>query len=164
MKMSEQIAIAEEASWPDLQPILDEELHRLPAKYRVPIVLCYLKGKTEQETAHLLGCPMGTVSWRLVRARALLRNRLTRRGLARSTAGLGALLVDHAAQATVPAPLVDLTLSVAQGMLAAGKTTAAGVGSAKVAALTEGVLRTMWLTKLKSIAATIFLALLLVGS
>src|SRR5262249_48014155 len=139
-------------------------LSRLPTKYREPIVLCYLKGKTEQETAQLLNCPMGTVSWRLVRARELLRNRLTRRGLALSTAWLGTLLTDHVAQASVPAPVLDATLSLAQTMLSTGKATAAGIASAEVAALTEGVLQPMWISKFKAIAAILVLVLGLAGS
>src|SRR5262249_15475041 len=141
-----------------------EELSRLPTKFREPIVLCYLKGKTEQETAQLLNCPIGTVSWRLVRARELLRNRLTRRGLVLSTTWLGTLLTDQAAQASVPTPILDATLSLTQTMLTTGKATAAGVASAEVAALTEGVIKAMGISKLKAIAAILVLVLGLAGS
>jgi HlyD family secretion protein len=69
----------------DLAVVLDEEVSRLPRKYRVPFVLCYLEGKTNKQAARLLGCPVGTVSVQLWQARERLRTRLTRRGLALSS-------------------------------------------------------------------------------
>src|SRR5271166_659097 len=58
--------------WHDLQPLLDQELSRLPDKYRIAIVLCDLEGKTRKATARQLGLPEGTVAGRLTRGRALL--------------------------------------------------------------------------------------------
>jgi RNA polymerase sigma factor (sigma-70 family) len=75
---------ADDILWRDLRPVLDEEVQRLPEKYRVPFVLCHVQGQTYEEAAHHLGCPKGTVAIRLSRARERLRNRLTRRGLSPS--------------------------------------------------------------------------------
>ncbi len=147
----------------ELQALLDQELSRLPDKYRVPVILCELEGRTRQEVARQLGLPAGTLSSRLATARKLLAKRLAGRGLALSGGVLAAVLSQNAASAAVPAPLVVSTVQAA-AQLAAGKT-AAGLVSAKVAALTEGVLKAMFLTKLKMAAALVLvIGLLAVGS
>jgi RNA polymerase sigma factor (sigma-70 family) len=71
--------------WKDLRPVLDEELERLPAKYRAAVVLCYLEGLKVEEAARQLQCPRGTILSRLARARQRLSSRLAMRGLALST-------------------------------------------------------------------------------
>src|SRR5260370_12945083 len=74
----------ENQAWNELRPILDQELSQLPRKYRAPLVLCYLEGKTQQEAAQVLGWPSGSMSRRMNRARQLLRDRLEKRGIAHS--------------------------------------------------------------------------------
>src|SRR5262249_3856043 len=72
----------EEIERRDLRRVLDDELHQLPEKYRAPVVLCDLEGRTHEEAARQLGWPAGSMSRRLDRARRLLRRRLTHRGVA----------------------------------------------------------------------------------
>jgi RNA polymerase sigma factor (sigma-70 family) len=81
-----------DAAWKEVRLVLDEEINRLPDKYRAPLVMCYLEGRTNQQAAQLLGWPAGTMSGRLREARDRLRQRLLRRGLALSV-GIIALLL-----------------------------------------------------------------------
>jgi RNA polymerase sigma factor (sigma-70 family) len=141
--------------WPDLQPLLDQELSRLPDHYRAVIVLSDLEGKTRKEVAQLLGLPEGTVASRLVRARSLLAKRLTRRGVALSCGALAAALSENVASSAMPVSVVDSTIRAAN-LFAAGQAAI----STEVAALAEGVLKTMLVTKLKSAVAVLIVAAL----
>jgi RNA polymerase sigma-70 factor (ECF subfamily) len=140
--------------WGEVRPLLDRELSLLPAKYRSAVVLCDLEGQTHKEAARRLGCPEGTLSVRLSRARQLLARRLARRGAATAGAALAAVLTQNAA-ASVPAALVSSTVRAA-APFAAGHA-AAGLVPAEVAMLTEGVLKTMRMTKFTAAVATIVL-------
>jgi RNA polymerase sigma factor (sigma-70 family) len=148
----------EEILWRDVRPLLDEEINRLPEKYRVPFIRCYLEGCTNEEAAVEMGCPVGTIHSRLSWARERLRSRLARRGLTLATAGLTALLVQNAASAALPTPLAETTL---QAAFAYAAQSTAGV-SAGAVALTKGVLRTMFIAKLK-LGVAVVLAVLLAG-
>jgi RNA polymerase sigma factor (sigma-70 family) len=129
-----------------LRPLLDQELERLPAKYRAVLVLCDLEGRTRKEAAQQLGLPEGTIASRQARARTILAKRLTRQGVTLSGGALATALAQEVASA--PIALVCATVRAATAY-AAGPATATAVVSAHVAALTEGVLRTMLLSKLK---------------
>jgi RNA polymerase sigma-70 factor (ECF subfamily) len=144
----------------DLRVMLDEEVQRLPERYRLPFVLCYMEGKTNEEAAAILACPKGTILSRLSRAREKLRRRLSRRGLGLSAGLIATMLSQSAVSAAVPPALADFTVKAALAF--AGGAAATGVISAKVASLTEGVLRAMLLTKLK-VAAAMLIGFTLVG-
>ncbi len=133
----------DETSWNELRAVLDEELARLPEKYRAPLVLCYLEGKTHDQAARELGCPRTSLTSRLGRARALLHKRLARRGIALAFGVLAATLAAEAAAAQVPAVLLLATTRAAVG-LAGGASAAA---SSQVIALAEGVSKAMTTTR-----------------
>jgi RNA polymerase sigma factor (sigma-70 family) len=133
----------------DLRPLLDQELSRLPDRYRVALVLCDLEGKSRKEAARQLGLAEGTVASRLARARTMLARRLARHGLAVSGGTLAAGLSSNAAPACVPALVMSSTIKVTS-LLAAGEAVAGSV-SAEVAALAEGVMKAMFLAKLKAV-------------
>ena len=104
----------EAAAWKELRPVLHDEVNRLPEKYRLPVILCYLEGKTNEQVAEELHWPVGTVKGRLSRARDLLRSRLVRRGLSLSAAFLlTALSQGRVFAEIVPAELVKSTVSLA---------------------------------------------------
>jgi RNA polymerase sigma factor (sigma-70 family) len=142
--------------WRDLRPVLDEEIGRLPEKFRAPFVLCYLEGKTNEEAARELGCPRGTLLSRLARARERLRARLLGRGIGLAAVALALGLSREAASAAVPPSLVTATAHAALAVLAGPAT--AGAVPASVSALTEGVVRTMFLKKL-CVAGAVLVAL-----
>jgi RNA polymerase sigma factor (sigma-70 family) len=147
--------------WTDLRQVLDQEVERLPEKYRVPVVLCYLEGRTYDQAAQQLGCSKGTLATRLTRARGILRQALGRRGLG-VTAGLfSIMLTERAAPACVPQALAASSLRAAMLF-----TTSPGLGaaaSAPVLTLAEGVLETMSYDKLKAVMLALVAACVICG-
>ena len=144
-------------------PIVQEEVRRLPEKYRSVVLLCYWEGLTQEQAALQLGCPIGTVRSRIARARDLLRRRLVRRGLS-ATAGAVAVFSTATAPAAIPlAPLsLDLVRSSVQAAMcvAAGQTTA-GVVSASVLSLAKRVLWSLAMMKMTKLAAVSTVTILL---
>jgi len=136
----------------DLHAVLDQELCRLPDKYRAPIVLCDLEGKTRKEAARQLRCPEGTVAGRLARARAMLAKRMGRHGQAISGGALAVALSQNGVSASAPAAVVSSTIKTAS-VLAAGGSIPPAVG-----VLIEGVMKTMLITKLKIGAVVLMFA------
>lgn len=155
--------MTEPGLWHDLQPLLDQELSRLPEKYRVAIVLCDLEGKTRKEAARQLGVPDGTLAARVARGRVMLAKRLARHGLAVSGGSLAAMLAQNAsAAAGVPTSVLSSTIKAAS-LFAAGQAAATGLISAKVAGLTKGVLTNMMLIKLK-LATVVLVVVAVLGA
>jgi RNA polymerase sigma factor (sigma-70 family) len=131
----------------DLSLVVLEELNRLREKYRLPLVLCYLKGLTTAEASKQLGCPQGTIHSRMSAARDQLRKRLARRGFTLPAAGLGTVFCTSADAAVVPARLVTAAIQTAMHVQS-GKALVGGAAP-KVVALAEGVLKSMFMTKLR---------------
>jgi RNA polymerase sigma factor (sigma-70 family) len=142
----------------DWLPLLDEELSRLPERYRLPIVLCELECKTRREAAMQLGCPEGTVAGRLARGRDLLAKRLRRRAQIVAGVSLWPLAVG-AAEAAMPLTLVQTTIQAA-ARVAAGRVTQ-GVLSGEALILAQGVIRSMLWQKIKFRASALLLAVLI---
>jgi RNA polymerase sigma factor (sigma-70 family) len=138
----------------DLRRVLHEELRRLPDKYRLPLVLCYLAGRSQEEAAGQLGWSKGTFRGRLDRGREQLRRRLAARGVA-----LSALLC-----ATALAPKATAKALVDSAVRSAVAGAAAGTLSARAAALAEGVARAMLTGKAKVATAVLLAIGLLAGT
>ncbi|HTU93277.1 MAG TPA: RNA polymerase sigma factor, partial [Gemmataceae bacterium] len=137
---SPEVAAEEPRDW---LPLLERALNSLPERYRTPLILCHLEGRSRQEAARQLGLPEGTLSSRLATARKLLAKRLARHRLALSMGVALAALTDETASAAVPASLLVSTIQDAL-RIAAGQTVAT-----PAAVLMKEVLQMMLLTKLK---------------
>jgi cytochrome c peroxidase len=150
-------------TWREMREILHEELAGLAERYRMPLVACYLEGKTQDEAAAQLGLAKSTVKERLERGRSLLRTRLVRRGLGPAAVLLATAWPAAAPSACPPATLAAATIKAAS-LCAAGQVAAPSVISARVAALAEGVLKAMLLAKVKTtLIVTAALTVLTVG-
>jgi RNA polymerase sigma factor (sigma-70 family) len=151
----------QELLWRDLRAVLDQEMDQLPAKYRTPLLLCCLEGKTFQEVSQELGWSLGTVATRVARAKNLLRGRLTRRGVTLAgVAGVSFLPVEVTA-ATVPTALAAVTQKTA-GAIAAGSMVEA-LGP-RITLLTKEVQKAMFCKTIrKGLTVVLALGLIAVG-
>ena len=144
--------------WHELRLVLDEELGKLPEKYRTPLVLCYLEGRTRDEAAKQLGVSKAVFRRRLEYGRDQLGRRLARRGLTLSAALSAPLLADAATQAALSPLLVATTVRV--GLASALGNTASGMVSDQVVALAESGAGSL-LAKKASIAFVLLASLML---
>jgi RNA polymerase sigma-70 factor (ECF subfamily) len=145
----------------EMRSVLDAEMSHLPEKYRAPLILCYLEGKTNEEAARLLGWPTGSMSGRLARGRELLRKRLLRKGLALSAGIFAMLLSKNSAAAAVPASLFDCTVRGAVFFRHAAPAATSASVSPTVSALAEEVLKALRLSAVKKKVAALFTLILL---
>ncbi len=152
-----------ESAWSELEETLHEVLAQLPAKYRTPLVYCYLEGRTQEEVARQLGKPLGTVRSWLARGRELLRKRLLRRGITLSAEGASAALLASvcATAEAVPVSLRIATLKAAH-LFVMGEN-AMMLISPPVAELVRKGLTAMLVAKLKSGAVCLLMATLLIA-
>ncbi len=135
--------------------LIHQELCQLPERFRLPLILCCLEGEGREEAAEHLGWTLGSLKGRLERAREMLHQRLKRRGVVLSTAAITGLLTQQAV-AEVPVALASSTVQ-ALTLAASGQALISGIVSTQTAALTQGVLKAMFITKLK-ISGMILLA------
>ena len=152
---------AARAEWADLQPLIDEELARLPDKLRLPVVLCDLEGRAQRDVAKQLAIPPATLATRLATARRTLAGRLTKRGVTLSGGALAGLLSIHGRASAVPYALTHGVMRAAEAV--AGGNVLSTLVSAHAVQLSEGVMRMMLLSKLKAIAVIALTALTLSG-
>jgi RNA polymerase sigma factor (sigma-70 family) len=150
-----------EVTWRELRTVLDEELDRLPDKYRAPLVLCYLESKTRDEAAAELGWTASVLKGRLERGRDRLRSRLIRRGVALSVALFGTALSETTASAQVPAALLTATVQTVSVLARASQ--AATTVSPQVVRLADHACRVLALAKLK-LAGLVLLAVALIAA
>jgi RNA polymerase sigma factor (sigma-70 family) len=149
-------------TWRELRPVLDEELQRLPERYRAPLILCYLEGKTRDEAAQELGAKPAALHGLLDRGRKMLRDRLTRRGLTLSAVLFTTALTDIAARAALAPGLVVTSAQAALALLR-GATIGEGLVGPHILSLVKEASKTMFMTKLKIGAALVVAASILTG-
>jgi RNA polymerase sigma factor (sigma-70 family) len=158
-KAAKELAVAgPDPVWSELKPVLDEELARLPARYRIPFILCCLEGKSRDEAAAQLGWSTGSLKGRLERGREMIRSRLARRGLTLSAALAATMVSAAGAKAAVPLTLGLETVRAGMAMLAGQS---AGIVSTQALTFAQGAMHAMFMTKLKFAAAVVLTVLTL---
>jgi RNA polymerase sigma factor (sigma-70 family) len=148
---------AAEVSWREVQTALDEELERLPERWRAPLILCHLQGRTRDEAAQQLGLTVPCLHGRLARGRNALCKALTRRGIALSAALLATAVGEGVSRAAL-SPALVLDTAKAAALLSGGHALDAGLVSTKILTLAQEITRNMFLTNLKVGAAALLCA------
>jgi RNA polymerase sigma factor (sigma-70 family) len=146
----------DDLTWKELRTVLDTELASMPEKLSSPLILCHLEGHSQEEAASQLGWSKSTLKRRLEDARAALGRRLTRKGFLWPAALAGVLVSNCVAPAALSPKLIGSTVVAATCALA-GRV-AAGVVSAKVMALSEGVVKAMFINKVAAVIPILVLA------
>ncbi|HLW64096.1 MAG TPA: sigma-70 family RNA polymerase sigma factor [Gemmataceae bacterium] len=154
-------------AWRELRQALDEELEKLPEKYRLPLVLCYLQGLTNEEAARRLRWPSGSMSYRLARGREMLRERMERRRRLAPAGFFSLALVLGVGSGELSARLLEQTTQLAKTATASGPAAAVTI-SENVRALAEATLRSLpapaqrrWWRSLLPLGLAVFIALTL---
>ncbi|WP_339910031.1 sigma-70 family RNA polymerase sigma factor [Symmachiella dynata] len=164
LAMKSEYVSGESASpWLELAPIIDEEVMHLAAKYRSAIVQCVLLGKSRAEAAQELGVPEGTLSSRLARGRETLVKRLKSRGITASLTTATLVFSEQIATAAVPPALSASTMQSAIA-IASGNTLASAAGSPAIAQLSNVVIKSMFLTQIKTAVCLVAAICLIAGS
>jgi RNA polymerase sigma factor (sigma-70 family) len=146
----------DESTWQELRSILDDEIGKLPKKYRAVIILCHLESKSHEQAAKELSWPKTTLTSRLVRGRELLRQGLVRRGITLSAAAVVTALAQKATAAPVATMLTLNTVKAATNLLAGEALTGVGLSAGAVALAEEAMKRIFWMK-----ATVLFLVLVL---
>jgi RNA polymerase sigma factor (sigma-70 family) len=141
----------------ELKAVLNDELHQLPAKYRLPMILHYYGGLTREEIAKELGCKASTLGVRIHRGRQMLARRLTERGAAPVGMSLGVALTVAVREAVSDGMIASTSKAAAE--LMAGKQLGAMISS-HVLAIAHGAIGTAMIAKLKTVAAVVAIAAL----
>ena len=152
----------DDVTWRELREVLDEELARLPEKYRAPLLSCYFEGLTQEEAARQLGWTPRSVKDRLERGRNRLRVQLAKRGVTLSMTLAGSMLAGGLATAAAPSTLARATLRAA--VLSALRRPLTGAASERALELAQGGLKAMLAGKLSVVALGLATALLLGGA
>lgn len=133
-------------SWREVRALLDEELQRLPEKLRMPLVLCYLEGLTQDEASLRLGWSRSTLKRRLEAGRERLRLRLTRRDVTLGAGLFAVALTESTTRGAVSTALRSATVRASMQFLTVES---AAVAATPAALLAKGAMQYMLTTKLK---------------